>query len=293
MRRLLLVVMLLACSWQSAQAQMEVAREKRRVYVLHSGMHIVLAPRDKDFAARTMKQLLQERGIPKRDIVALDSPFPTASWSDPVPRDGLLIYLGSADPSSRASADAYVRLHKALQAQEVNPTDEIVWIGHSAGGQMGMTMANLAHNLHKYPELAKKTQPYSFQMVITLGSPVGKNLVPDGVKLRHYHSDGDTMVYFLAKHGDILPEAIDSKIRLRPCHELRANALMRVYPGVEHGEWFMKDAVLSRILCEFDPQYCPAWRRTQADTSRAMGLAQLLAKALEAECRISLEEPQH
>src|SRR5262245_25828217 len=101
------------------------AQEKRRVYVLHSGMHTLLAPSDKNNAARTMKEQLSKRGIPERDLVFLESPFPTATIEHAIPREGLKIYIGSADPASRAAQDGYVRMHKALQAQGVGKNDEI------------------------------------------------------------------------------------------------------------------------------------------------------------------------
>src|SRR6185369_8940597 len=117
------------------------AQEKRRVYVLHSGMHTLFSPADKNNSARTMKEQLAKRGILERDLVFLESPFPTATLDDAIPQDGLKIYLGSADPASKAAHDGYVVMHKALQAQGVGKCDELIWVGHSAGGQMGMTMA--------------------------------------------------------------------------------------------------------------------------------------------------------
>lgn len=269
------------------------AQEKRRVYVLHSGMHIILAPADKNHAARTMKELLGKRGIAERDLIAMESPFPTATWENAIPREGLVIYLEAADPASRSSHDAYVRLHKVLQANKVGKDDDIVWIGHSAGGQIGMSMAHLAHNLNKYPDLAKKTQPYHFDTVITLGTAVGANPVPAGVKLRHYYSAGDTMIFVLSKHGNVVSEAMKSKVVFRPCHELGPNAKVRVFPGIEHPWWYTDDDVLARILAEFEPAYCPAWRKVQADISCGVGLSQLMSKALESELRISLEEQDH
>lgn len=265
------------------------AQEKRRVFVLHSGMHMILAPKDKDHAARTMHDILRKRGIPERDLIALPSPFPTATAKEMLPKEGLDIYLKSTDPKSQVSHDAYVRLHKALQSHGVSAKDDIVWIGHSAGGQMGMTMAHLAHNLDKFPELAKKTQPFHFDAVITLGTPVGSNPTPPNVKLRHYCSPGDTMVYFLANHSELVPDAKKAKIRFRLCCDLGPNALLRVFPNIEHPNWY-DVPILERILNEFDPRYCPAWRRTQADVGRGVGLSQLLATSIEAGLQISIEE---
>jgi hypothetical protein len=280
---LCIAVVLAICPSADAQA-------KRRVFVLHSGMHIILAPKDKNHAARTMKEVLRQRGIPDRDLVALESPYPTATWEEMVPKGGLLIYLESADPKSRASQDAYVRLHKALQAQGVTKNDEIVWIGHSAGGQMGMTMSYLGHNLGKFPDLAKKTQPYHIDSVITLGSAVGSNPVPAHVRLRHYCSPGDTMIYFLSNHGNVISDAMKSKIRFRSYCDLGPHAKLRIFPGIEHANWYTEDNVLDCILREFVPNGGPAWRKTQADTANGVGLSQLIARSLESELRISLEE---
>jgi pimeloyl-ACP methyl ester carboxylesterase len=280
---IIIVALLIVCSTASAQT-------KRRVFVLHSGMHIILAPEDKNHAAKALKKLLKERGIAERNLVALDSPYPTASWDDMVPKGGLMLYLESADPASRTSQDAYVRLHKALEAQGVGKNDEIVWIGHSAGGQMGMTMAHLAHNLDKYSDLAKKTQAYRFDAVITLGAAVGSDPVPAGVKLWHYFSAGDTMIFFLSNHGKLVADSVKSKVRFRACCDLRPGVKVRLFPGIEHGWWPTDENVLACILREFMPNDRPGWRRPHAEVSAGMGLSQLIAESLESELRISLEE---
>jgi hypothetical protein len=284
----LLTIAILFASSPFAEGQ-----TRRRVYVLHSGMHIILAPKDKNHAARTLKEVLSKRGIAERDLVALESPFPTATWSEMIPKEGLVLYLESADPKSASAQAAYVRLHKALQAQGVTKDDDIVWIGHSAGGQMGMAMAYLAHHLDKFPELARKAKSYHFDTVITLGSAVGSNPTPGDVKLRHYCSDGDTMVSFLAEHGQIVADTLKSKVRFRICCELGPNVKLRVFPGIEHVEWYTHRSVLDCILREGNGKYAPAWRRTQAEGSRGVSLSQLFARSLEAELNISLEEDAH
>lgn len=268
------------------------AQTKRRVFVLHSGMHVILAPADKDHAARTLTELLGKRGIAQRDLVPIDSPFPTASSKDPIPKQGLLLYLDSADPKSKASQDAYLRMHKALKDKGVAKTDDLVWIGHSAGGQIGMTMAHIAHNLDKFPELARQAQPFHFDTVITLGSAIGSNPVPKEVKLRHYCSPADTMVLFLSLNGDMVADAMKSKVRFRQCYDPGPNVLVRVFPGIEHPNWYADDQILACILAEFNGQRRPAWRLPQAESARGIGLGQLMAQALESELRISLEEPR-
>ncbi len=265
------------------------AQAKRRVFVLHSGMHIILAPMDRDESSKALKRWLSARGIAERDFVMIANPFPAATLKEMIPRQGLLLYLGSADPASQHSHDAYVRLDKALKAQGITQSDEIVWIGHSAGGQIGMTMAHLAHHHAKYPELAKKTHPYCFDTVITLGSAVGSNPMPANVKLRHYHSAADTMIFFLSKHGNVVSESVKSKVQFRVCYDLGPKAKLRIFPSIEHMEWYTKENVLACILRELESQDIPPWRKTHADMGTGMGLSQLFAQALEAEWRISLE----
>ena len=158
---------------------------------------------------------------------------------------------------------------------------------------MGMTMAYLAHNLDKFPDLVKKTQAYHFDTVITLGSAIGSNPVPAEVKLRHYCSDADTMIYFLSNHGNVVSDAVKSKVRFRVCYDLGPSAKLRLFPGIEHGNWYSDENVLACILREFEPKNRPAWRKTQADTAWGVGLSQLIAQSMEAELQISLEENRH
>ncbi|MFO0863319.1 MAG: hypothetical protein U0744_01430 [Gemmataceae bacterium] len=141
----------------------------RRVYVLHSGVHIYYADRDKDYAAKVLRRELQDRGIRETDLVVIPNPFPTASKEDRFPRDGLLMFLDASDPKSKFSQDAYRRFDKALADAKVCEDARIVWIGYSAGGQVGMTMAYLANHLHDYPELAKAAKKRTFEAVFAIG----------------------------------------------------------------------------------------------------------------------------
>src|SRR6266849_3479115 len=52
---------------------------KRRVYVLHSGVHTILADPRKNIAAEKLREGLQKRGVAAKDIVVLDNPYPTAT----------------------------------------------------------------------------------------------------------------------------------------------------------------------------------------------------------------------
>src|SRR5262249_16465394 len=129
-----------------------------------------------------------------------------------------------------------------------------------------------------------------FDTVVTLGSAVGSNPTPADVKLRHYCSAGDTMVFFLSQHGDVLADSMKSKVRFRVCCEPGPNCKMRVFPAIEHPDWYGDERVLDRILNEFTAGYRPAWRRTHADTAAGVGLSQVLTQAVETKMQISLEE---
>jgi pimeloyl-ACP methyl ester carboxylesterase len=276
-----------------SQAHAQPAPEKkapRRVYVLHSGMHIIFAPTNKNHCVETLHAELLRRGIPERDIVALDSPFPQATWSDVFPKEGWLLYLNATDPASKHSHDAYVRMHEALRKHDVKDDDVIVWIGHSAGGQIGMTMAQLAHNLPKHPALAKRAKAYRFERVVTLGTAVGANTAPNDVQLLHYYSPGDNVIGLLTKHGNTMSDLYGMKITFGPCRDMPANCTMRVFEGIEHPYWYSTARVLDCLLGECVPAPRPAWRRLTADATPQLGLAQLLAETLQREWRISLEE---
>ena len=199
------------------------AEPGRRVFVLHSGLHFVLSKPDKNAAAKNLRANLLRRGVADRDIVVLDNPFPTASWVEVVPRAGLDMYVQSMDPGSRVAQDAYRRFDAALRRHGVTSADRVVWVGHSAGGQMGMTLAHLAHSLPRYPELAKDARPYRFEMVVTLGTPVGSNHVPSGVKLRHYHSPADTVAGVMARNGSEVTAPLGYAVRFAPCCDLADN----------------------------------------------------------------------
>lgn len=264
-------------------------REPRRVYLLHSGVHAVVSRDGPNGAAERLRQGLARRGIPERDLVVLDSPFPAATWRDVLPRESVQMFLASADPASPTAQDAYRRLDRALADRGVTTRDEIVWVGHSAGGQIGMTMAHLAHRHDRYPGLARATRPYRFGLVITLGTPVGANPVPPEVRLRHYYSSADSVVGLLARHGSLLTAPLGGGRQLGPCCDVGPNALVRVFPGVRHHAWCSTPDVLDCIVREATGEDVSEPGTIAADTPRGLALARLLGEALEYECRIALD----
>src|SRR5439155_2444685 len=107
--------------------------------------------------------------VSARDVVWLENPFPHAEKWNPFPPKCAMLFGDYCKPTSRPCTETYLHMHYALQAHGVKPSDDLIWVGHSAGGQIGLTMAHLAKNHDKFPELAKKKAPaYHFDMVITL-----------------------------------------------------------------------------------------------------------------------------
>lgn len=264
----------------------------RRVFILHSGVHTIFSDPWKNIAAETLREGLRKRGVCDADIVVLDNPFPTASWKKLVPFDALTMFLESMEPSSKFSHEAYLRLHKALEARTVTDKDTLVWVGHSAGGQLGITLAAIGRGIWKHPDLAKDACGYQFDMVVTLGAPVGANLLPPEVKLRHYYSPEDRVVRWVAKyHGLVLfPLGFKARIARVPL-DLQANGKIRMFCEVEHPSWDIEGRVLDRILGETTPDYRPLWHSQAAPPRPGLGLSQLLCHALDVECHISLEDP--
>jgi pimeloyl-ACP methyl ester carboxylesterase len=289
MHRLLYSLVALLATVALVRADSEPA--PRRVYALHSGVHIYLSHPWKNHAAEVLRDELRRRQVPERDLVVLDNPFPEATWRSMFPRDGLIMFLESMTPSSRVAQDAYLRMHKAFQAHDVGPRDEIVWIGHSAGGQMGMTMAQLSADLVKHPALAQAAQQYRFHTIVTLGTPVGCNEVPDDVRVRHYFSPQDKVVRIVCDGGPWLLPSLGYRCNICPATPApRKNCLTRCWYGVEHPDWIYEQRVLDRVLQDVSGP-CPSWWSPPHAAERpGAALAQLLGQMLEEEHCICLEE---
>lgn len=263
----------------------------RRVYALHSGVHIYLSHPEKNHAAEVLAKQLRRRGVPARDIVVLDCPFPDATWKNMFPRDGLIMFLDSMKPDSRVAQDAYRRMDLSLQAHQVAPSDEIVWIGHSAGGQMGLTMAQLSGELAKHPNLAKTARPYRFHTIITLGTPVGCCDVPGAVRVRHYFSPQDKVVRIVCDGGPWVLPRLGYPCTICPTTPAPGqNCLTRCWYNVEHPDWIYEDRVLDRIMQDVKGAGASWWREPRAVERPGAALAQLLGDMLETQLGIAIEE---
>lgn len=264
----------------------------RRIFLLHSGLHTILSEAGRNNAAEKLEKALRTRGVDPRDIVVLDSPFPAASWTSMFPLKGISTFLESISPKTKVSQDAYLRVHEELRKRGVGPRDGIVWIGHSAGGQMGLTLANLAGTLSEYPELEKKAGTYRFDMVVTLGSPLGPCKIPAGVRLRTYWSPEDRIVKMAAQYGRLVTRTFGNPVKLGPLVSLtEGNTKVRVFLGIEHPAWDEEARVVDRVLAELRKDTCPAWHSALAIPQAGLSLSQLLCHALDHQCNLSLEDP--
>ncbi|MBX9680844.1 MAG: hypothetical protein K2X38_18965 [Gemmataceae bacterium] len=278
---------LLILAFSSAAAH---AQGARRVFVLHSGVHIYYADPDKDYASKVLSRELQDRGIAKDDIVIIPNPFPTASKEDRFPRDGLLMFLDSADPKSKFSQDAYRRFDKALADAKIPDDARLEWIGYSAGGQVGMTMSHLATHLDKYPELAKATKKRTIETVFAVGTPMGADVTPKSVKLYCYCSPADQVVQLACSFTPVLP-LLGYRQAIHPAPlPPRDNTMVRWFEGIQHPDWIRVDRVFDRMLQDLDRRQPPPWRSVPS-ASPVMGLSQGICEVLADRWRISLEDP--
>lgn len=270
-------------------------RGPRRVFVLHSGLHTIFSDPEPNLVSLAIQKLLEKHGVAERDIIVLGNPYPVASWKNMFPRESMGIFLNSMLPGSKVSQEAYLRLHRALTEAKVRADDRLVWIGHSAGGQMGLTMAHLSHWLTRYPELARAASSYRFEMVVTLGAPLGSNPLPDDVKLRHYFSPQDRVVRWACLYGTFALGCLGHSVQLSevPPHAVPDKSggdhcIIRLFQGVEHPCWD-EERVVSRILDEFSDKDKPCSRLQSLSIGMGPSLSRLLCRALEDECQISLE----
>ncbi|MFO0964958.1 MAG: hypothetical protein U0793_05120 [Gemmataceae bacterium] len=266
-------------------------RPKRRVFVLHSGIHTILANPSINIGAERLAEGLKRRGVRGEDVVVLSNPFPKASWKSMFPREAVVMYFDSLTPTSKVAQDAYIRMDRALKDAKVGPDDEIIWVGHSAGGQLGMTVAHLATSLDKYPDLARTVRPYRVSMVVTLGTPIGANLMPESVRLRNYFSPDDNVVQMATKSTWFMSTAFGFKGKISPCSDVLCRTWeARVFHDIEHNEWTKEDRILDRIYAELQGEYRPAWHSALCPRP-GLCLSQMLAHVLSQECHISLEDP--
>jgi len=255
-------------------------------------MHTILSDRWKNIAADTLRIELLRRGVDDKDIIALDNPYPTASWTNMFPYGALTLFVGSTIPASSIAQQNYFRLHQVLEARGVAPEDRIIWIGHSAGGQMGLTMAHLASHWERYPALADRAARYRFDMVITLGAPIAFLELPAEIKLRHYYSPQDKVVRLASCYGPTFLYAVGFPIGISPFPpRLNPADRIRVFASVEHPNWDIDGRVVDRIVRETNPDYRPLWHSPVLAPGLGNALVRMVHIGLETHTQITLEDP--
>lgn len=245
---------------------------KRRVYVLHSGMN-----NPNQEAMMKMKEDLIARGIPEADIVIPPTPYPAIiadkeiensnpqAWQlftgglglthglfgkrspiGPGLMKNLYVYTMSASPKSKIAQEAYSNLQTALAQKGVegnNPNTEIVWIGHSAGGQMGLTMAQMAEADGKR---------YDFHTVITMGSPILSNKAPKHTRIVQYVSEGDRTLQGCCFAGPQLGYHVKEI-----ANGLDSNDKVRDYKGIAHCDWYQNQDIINQVVLDATCQEVP------------------------------------
>jgi hypothetical protein len=203
------------------------AQSTRHIYVLHSGM------RDpENEAATSMKQGLLKRGVPEGDIILMPPVYPemnTNPLSLGVGRgvsENLSIYRESSQLDSKVSQKAHQNLLKLLKERGVSPQDKLHWVGHSAGGQMGLTLSG---RLDRDNKNLPNTPGFQFDSIITTGSPIATNSAPSEVKIRHYTSESDTI-----QHGSLLGGLVGKPIP----DNMDRNDVVRHFNQIGHLDWY-------------------------------------------------------
>ncbi len=246
--------------------------EGRAVYVLHSGLNDW-----DDSAARTIRDGLIVRHIPAEDIIIVPNTYPQILpsslqtsdftsrrfytqfqeprvcdsmrsgrfWDEcrqilPRLKRSLDEYESLSDENSTFSRQEYGRFCEVLQQHGVTGQDRLVWIGHSAGGQMGLTMAEKAQS---------DSHRYRFEKIVTLGSAVFENDVDPETRVVSYISPDDAIIGHFTRFGGLFGyEASETP------PDLDENDDVHVLPGVEHTAWPGHVDVLDAIVSDRQPR---------------------------------------
>jgi pimeloyl-ACP methyl ester carboxylesterase len=100
----------------------------------------------------------------------------------------LWMYFSSSDPNADMIRKQHEQMARALEKRGLQKS-EIVLIGHSAGGQMMLSICER--------NAQNKEQPYQIKSVILLGSPVTRNNNTPDVQVISVSSKNDGLVGFL------------------------------------------------------------------------------------------------
>jgi pimeloyl-ACP methyl ester carboxylesterase len=151
------------------------------------------------------------------------------------PRENISIFRSSSDPRSDVSRTAFENYTCLMTGAGVQPGDNIVWVGHSAGGQMGLTMSHLADRNNQFP----------ISTVITMGSPIATNHAPSGVRVLNFTSPEDRI-----QHG-----AIGRQVGQPFAPNRDNNDRAVLFHRVGHTDWYRDSdpAVLDQVVALSTP----------------------------------------
>lgn len=240
---------------------------KRRVFVLHSGMN----DRDNE-GGRTIRRHLLEHGVKPEDIVVLRNEYPHMILTDQERREhtqyyrsyyipsrfiptlirfsearntatNFYVYNRMRRPESDTAQASYRNMRAQLEAAGVGTDAELVGVAHSGGGQVLLTLDNIAAK-------DRRTNGQHFRSVVMLGSPIGQNHARPETQVHAYDSKDDEIVRIATEEGfrrwtGFAPRNIAPTI-VPP--NLDDNDRYIHVDGVGHREWFRDRQYTTRFL---------------------------------------------
>lgn len=265
------------------QAPPEALKAPRTLYVLHGGMSD-----PGNGSVKNIYAYLLSRGISDQDIVMLENIYPAIPPAiTPLPnlsgknkgkklsaylkekaletkRNALLnwnLYKQSADLDSDISRYTYKTLTRrleALQKQQPQQPVRLVWIGLSAGGQLGLTMAEkFSLNTTTLQDEAR----VNFDTIVTMGSPIVRNNAPHAVRIIANISDQDQVLVQTTRPGysglllgtEVFstPPNLDNNDEVR---KIQMRLSREMDPAEGHNLWHRDPAVLGQALSGVVPQ---------------------------------------
>ena len=178
---------------------------------------------------------------------------------------------------------------------EVGPKDHVVWIGHSAGGQIGMTMA-LSPGTQlglQIPGAWPRKPALCFRHGDYVGSARSARIIcRRRSSCRHYYSADDRVLRWASKVGPWVAFPLGYRTRIAKVPvAIGANCMIRCFGEIEHPYWDVDGRVLDRILGETVTDFRPLWHSQLGLARWGLSLSELMCRALETECHISVEDP--
>jgi pimeloyl-ACP methyl ester carboxylesterase len=213
--------------------QLDTANQKgtQRVFVIHSGVSD-----DTNWAAKAIKNNLIQLGVQDSNIIILDNPYPDLTelndfsltkakdlFVDGLKRNmnhllsgespetpilfklikTLYLYQTSSDDGSYVVDHQYQQMADKMNERGLDKAD-VVWVGYSAGGQMGLSVAKkIDQDLEQQRKITT---------VITMGTPIRKNPTPSNFKIIVLNSNGDTFLNAVISYPRAIGLQVDKQL---------------------------------------------------------------------------------